>query len=48
MKPKKKYLLDTNALSSLTQEHTNDYDKISTKVASLEGELTISILSIYD
>jgi predicted nucleic acid-binding protein len=48
MKPKKKYLLDTNAVSSLTQEYANDYDKISAKAASLEGELTISILSIYE
>ena len=48
MKQKKKYLLDTNAVSSLTQEHANYYDKISTKAASLEGELYISILSIYE
>ncbi len=48
MKKKKKYLLDTNAVSSLTQEHSNDYEKISAKVASLEGELYISILSIYE
>ncbi len=48
MKQKKKYLLDTNAVSSLTQEHANDYDKISAKAASLEDELYISILSIYE
>ncbi|EDN71368.1 PilT-like protein [Beggiatoa sp. PS] len=49
MKRKKRYLLDTNAVSALTQEHAGDYQKIAAKVASLEeAELYISILSIYE
>ncbi len=46
---KNKFLLDTNAVSSLTQEHSDEYDKISSKVNSLDdAELYTSILSIYE
>ena len=48
MTNKPKCLLDTNAISSLTQEHSNDYEKISAKVESLDVELYVSILSIYE
>jgi predicted nucleic acid-binding protein len=48
MKNQKKCLLDTNAVSSLTQEHSEDYEKISAKVESLEVKLYVSILSIYE
>jgi predicted nucleic acid-binding protein len=49
-RPKKKFLLDTNSVSSLTQEHAKDYEQISLKVDSLDddAELYISILSIYE
>lgn len=46
----KKYLLDTNSLSSLTKNHDKHYDKLISKVESLDDdvELYASIISLYE
>jgi predicted nucleic acid-binding protein len=50
MKKNRKFLFDTNALSSLTIEGNDGHDKILSKVASLNenDELYASILSLYE
>ena len=48
MSKNKKCLLDTNAVSALTQEQATDHKKISAQVVSLEVDLYVSILSIYE
>jgi len=50
MKRNRKFLFDTNALSSFTRESNDGYHAISSKVASLNDsdELYASILSIYE
>jgi predicted nucleic acid-binding protein len=50
MKRNRKFLFDTNALSSFTRESNDGYHAISSKVASLDDsdELYASILSIYE
>lgn len=50
MKKNRKFLFDTNALSSFTRESNDGYHAISSKVASLNNsdELYVSILSLYE
>jgi predicted nucleic acid-binding protein len=49
MKINKKFLFDTNALSSLTIKGNEDHDKILSKVALLQNdEIYASILSLYE
>jgi predicted nucleic acid-binding protein len=50
MKRNRKFLFDTNALSSFTRESNDGYHAISSKVASLDDsdELYASILSLYE
>lgn len=50
MKRNRKFLFDTNALSSFARESNDGYHAISSRVASLDDsdELYTSILSIYE
>jgi len=50
MKTNRKFLFDTNALSSFTRESNDGHHAISSKIASLDDsdELYASILSLYE